>query len=1211
MKYIPGIFSLASLPIVFSVALGQLPSVRFDRLYPPSAKQGAEVELKIAGADLEDLKWIKFSHDSLKAEPKKTDDGEIVPNVFLLKVAANAPLGIHKAWIGGGKFGASNYRTFVVSDLLELEAGAGGTSMEKPFLMELGQTALGKLTAGKYAWFQFAAKKGQRILVEVSTKDIESKLLPSLALYDPQRLQVESDPQSGLLDFTPSVDGNYSVRLNDFIFKGGLDYVYRLSVSTRPRIDMVYPPVGKAGTNAKFTLYGRNLPGGQPSDWKTKDGKVLEKKDVQIQLPSGDARAKLNLTDYLDPRRASLDHLEYRLKSPQGTSVAAYVGYGSESLVYEAAGDNDIPEKAQKVNVPCEFVGKFYPAADKDRLRFTAKKGDVFRMEVFSERLGRPSHAFLLLEQLTKKDDAEETSKEIGQSLETASTLGGKIFDVSTRDPSLRFVAPADGDYRILVYDLFNSTSDPLNVYRLSVRKETPDFRLAAYGLLPPPASTNSSPVFVKSPTIRKGETFPVKVMVLRRDGFKDAIDLEVTGLPPFVSYTPKRVPEGADSVTMLFQPSAKATDWDGLFSIAGKSKVGGKDVRRDCRFADVCWSSYDTGSKLTVSHVHVVQRSPLAVVGREDTPVKVVIDDAKLAETAKKAFEAAEKTSQEADKKVTDVQTKLKAPVDAETKADQELVLKKKEMADKEKVRADLADNRLKAAKEKLTQTNAAMTKADAERKAADAAQKTSTAEVAKAKASYDASEKAAKAAEALSATVRNDANKPAPEKQKAKQDADAKRKAATADKSAHDKLIATKLNPANQKLAASDKTLTTAKAGKDAAAKEVARLEAELKKATQEVAAVTAALKQAEQKATTAKAAARKARLDLMSAKAAQVGRKSELEDRRTKLAAANKRKDNPSNEPRVFETAVSGVVKIPIKLASTDSFNAQTKVKLYGHAAVAKIKEITIDPKKKNEGTLDLNLASAKLPVGEFPLFCSAQVKGKYKIFSDEEAKVATEEAKKVDDMLKAAKTVAADALKAVAEAKKKLDEAKKAKDEAKVAAAEKVSMAAAERQKDADSKVKGLDAKKKKADAIAKKKTDASKKPKDLTVTLFTNPFTLKVRDVPVEMSPLEKRTVKAGEKVNLDVAIKRLFGFADQVTLKVVLPSEAKGITVKASNIAKDAYAGSLELATNAASTAAGEFECKLEGTLKFNNQNLKFTETFVLKVDPAPAKKSG
>ncbi|SVB60968.1 uncharacterized protein METZ01_LOCUS213822, partial [marine metagenome] len=522
-------------------------------------------------------------------------------------------------------------------------------------------------------------------------------------IYNPQGLQLHSDPQGGLLDFTSSVDGNYSVRLNDFIYKGGADYVYRLTVSTRPRIDMVYPPVGKAGTNAKFTLYGRNLPGGQASDWKTKDGKVLEKKEVQIQLPAGDARAKLKLTDHLDPRRAALDHLEYRLKSPQGTSVATYVGYGSESLVYETSGDNDAPEKAQTLNVPCEFVGKFFPASDKDRLRFTAKKGDIYQMEVFSERLGRPSHAFLLLEQLTKKDDGEETAKEIGKSMETASTLGGQVFDVSTRDPSLRFEAPADGDYRILVYDLFNSSSDPLNVYRLSIRKESPDFRLAAYSMLPPPVSTNSSPVFVKSPTIRKGETFPVKVMALRRDGFKDAIDLEVAGLPPFISYFPKRVPEGADSVTMLFRPSAKAMDWDGLFSITGKSKVGGKDVRRDCRFADVGWSSYDTQAKSAFSHIHVVPSAPFAILGRENTPVKVLVDDAKLAESAKKAFEAAEKASQEADKKAIDVQAKLKTPVDAETKAEQELAAKKKELADKEKARADLADNRLKTGKEKL----------------------------------------------------------------------------------------------------------------------------------------------------------------------------------------------------------------------------------------------------------------------------------------------------------------------------------------------------------------------------------------------------------------------------------------------------------------------------------------------------------------------------
>lgn len=1449
--------------------------------------------MKIAGVDLEGLKWMKFSHDALKAEPKKDDDGEIVPNVYLVKIAGNAPLGIHKAWIGGGKFGASNYRSFVVGDLPEVEAGSGGASMEKPFEMELGQTVLGKAPAGKYGWFKFAAKKGQRILAEVTTKDIDSQLMPSISLYNAAGLQLENDPQGGLLDFTASSDGDFFVRLNDFLYKGGDDYVYRLSVTTRARIDMVYPPLGKAGTNAKFTVYGRNLPGGQPSEWKTRDGKILEKKEIQVQLPAGDARAKLTLTDYLDPRRAALDHLEYRLKSPQGTSTAAFIGYGVENPIYETDSDNDLPEKAQVVNVPCEFVGKFYPSADKDRIRFSAKKGDTYRIEILSARLGRPSHAFLLLEQLTKKDDGNETAKEIGQSLETTSTLGGQIFDISTRDPSLRFEASADADYRILVYDLFNSSSDPLNVYRLSIRKESPDFRLAAYGVLPPPAQ-NASPIFVKSPTIRKGEAFPVKVLALRRDGFKEAIDLEVVGLPAFISYSPKRIPVGADSVTVLFQASDKATDWDGLFSMTGKSKVGGKDVRRDCRFADVCWSSYDNQDKIAVSHIQVVQKTPLAVMGRESTPVRVVFDDAKLAETAKKAVESAETASQEADGKAVEAQSKLKAPVDAESKAEQEFAAKKKELEDKEKARADLADNRIKTAKEKLAQAQSAATKADAESKTTTAAQKAVTVEVTKAKASLDAADKAAKAAgvtavaakgkattaaavlatatknmavnktavatskkaldglvatkqkpamtavasattaltaatvlkstadktlatdkakltkattdfeaadkvaktaEANSKAFAADPNKPKPEKDKAMADALAKRKlatvamtalatattvhatamtkvtadaaglttattkkttaekglvavnlmvtkamadlktaetaltatettmkaAATVDtkaktdsagadklatdtlasvttaKTAHDQLINAKLNPANQKVVAAAKTLTDSKAMADTVGKEVAQLEVELKKAIQEIATVTTGVKQTETNVTAAKVSADKARSELASAKAAQAGRKAELEYRRVELVAANKLKDTPSSDLRVFETAVSGIIKIPVKLDSTDDFKAQTKVKIYGHSEFSKVKEIDIDPKKKNEGVLELNLATAKLPAGEFSLFCSAQVKGKYKMVSEDEAKKATEDAKKVDEQFKAAKAKAAETKKAFDEAKKKLDQDKAAQkaaeaelvrtkadhDKAKVAwdsgetqakqaedktksiladagkpqpekdaaqkdssgkrkaandlklaldkllaerlkpaeqkladlskslpSSEKTLAEADEKQKDGASESTKLEAKKKKVDALAKTINDAFNKPKDLTVTLFTNPFTLKVRKAPVEVKPVGDQALKAGEKLLLDVGIERLFGFADQVSFKVVPPNGAKGITAKAFNVVKDGYGATLELSSTVA-TPAGEYECELQGTLTFNNQNITIKESFVLKVEAGPEKKAG
>ena len=93
-------------------------------------------------------------------------------------------------------------------------------------------------------------------------------------------------------------------------------------------------------------------------------------------------------------------------------------------------------------------------------------------------------------------------------------------------------------------------------------------------------------------------------------------------------------------------------------------------------------------------------------------------------------------------------------------------------------------------------------------------------------------------------------------------------------------------------------------------------------------------------------------------------------------------------------------------------------------------------------------------------------------------------------------------------------------------------------------------------------------------------------------------------------MSLDVVITRLFGFSDQVSFKVVPPKDAKGISAKAFNVVKDGYGATLELSSTAA-TPAGEYECELQGTLKFNNQNVTVKESFVLKVEAAPEKKAG
>src|SRR5438132_389094 len=58
--------------------------------------------------------------------------------------------------------------------------------------------------------------------------------------------------------------------------------------------------------------------------------------------------------------------------------------------------------------------------------------------------------------------------------------LGGYRFPTNHVDPVGRWVAPADGWYLILVRSVIGGLSaDPRRVYRLSVRREEPDFHLA------------------------------------------------------------------------------------------------------------------------------------------------------------------------------------------------------------------------------------------------------------------------------------------------------------------------------------------------------------------------------------------------------------------------------------------------------------------------------------------------------------------------------------------------------------------------------------------------------------------------------------------------------------------------------------------------------------------------------------------------------------
>ena len=95
-----------------------------------------------------------------------------------------------------------------------------------------------------------------------------------------------------------------------------------------------------------------------------------------------------------------------------------------------------------------------------------------------------------------------------------------------------------------------------------------------------------------------------------------------------------------------------------------------------------------------------------------------------------------------------------------------------------------------------------------------------------------------------------------------------------------------------------------------------------------------------------------------------------------------------------------SVDDLPRLPFTIKQDGGFKGvDKKVKCLGHSTLSKFKDITF-AKNKDEGTLDLNLNTYKLPVGEHVLYLRTQVKGKYSRVTKARIDAAKEEQKKAD-------------------------------------------------------------------------------------------------------------------------------------------------------------------------------------------------------------------
>jgi hypothetical protein len=158
--------------------------------------------------------------------------------------------------------------------------------------------------------------------------------------------------------------------------------------------------------------------------------------------------------------------------------------------------------EGQKIPLPATISGQLPTAGSVATFRFDAVKGQRWRFKLESRSLGFPLDALIELRDASGAVVAENDDAN------------------NQRDALLAWTAPADGEFRVGVRDIYRH-GGPRYAFRLTVEPIAADYGLA---------------VASDSFAVVAGKTVEIPVTIDRREGFAEEIEIVASGLPEGVT---------------------------------------------------------------------------------------------------------------------------------------------------------------------------------------------------------------------------------------------------------------------------------------------------------------------------------------------------------------------------------------------------------------------------------------------------------------------------------------------------------------------------------------------------------------------------------------------------------------------------------------------------------------------------------------------------
>jgi hypothetical protein len=542
----------------FAQSVG-LPLPRLLTTMPMGGKAGSKVEVTISGESLDDADELSFTDPRITATRKLDAGGRPEPNKYVLTIAPDCPTGVYECRLMT-RLGLSSSRAFSVGSLPEVVQTKANTSLAAAMELKLNSVCNAVTTQRAVDHYTFAARKGQRVVVDCAARGIDSKLEAVLIVADAVGRDLMAERRGGVLDFSVPKDGRYVIKVHDLTFKGGPAFFYRLAVA--------------------------ELPAGAPT----------------VRMPSTKPVNSFSWPPPGQPEKAATAEIE----------------------------PNNNRATAQKVSLPCDIAGSFFPAADVDVFEFEARKGDVWRVEVGSERFGLPTNPSVLVQYIERTATGERPTdvaefSDIPSPVKVSSngySYDGPPYNPGTLDVLGKLEIKNDGLHRLQISDLFGGTrSDPRNVYRLVIRKAAPDFALVGWGLHMELRNGDRNAVS-KPLALRGGTTTAVEVVAFRRDGFDGAIELAMDGLPKGVTARGLRIPAGQSRGMMLVTAEQNAPRGSANAKFYGTAQVNGVTVKRPCRLASIAWPILDAWND--IPSPRLLADVPVSVSGFDLAPITI-----------------------------------------------------------------------------------------------------------------------------------------------------------------------------------------------------------------------------------------------------------------------------------------------------------------------------------------------------------------------------------------------------------------------------------------------------------------------------------------------------------------------------------------------------------------------------------------------------------